>query len=792
MSGSLPGDQLHPFASLTSLGGFMTWNDGASDGYGQGISAQALDRRFAPVPGKFRVNQIVGGDQEFAQSVLFTGGGALFVWQGGSPGRQNIYARFLSATNSWLTGDVLVNSYTNDFKKHPVAVALPGGNAAILWESYNQANSTSGMDIYGQIVSPSGQKIGSEFAVNQFNSYNQRNPAIGVLSDGGFVATWISEQQRSSASAGTVTTVTNQNGTVMAMAPAPSVDVYGRIFNADGSARSGEFLVNTTSNICLNPTIAGGANGSFLLAWSELDSINLTNGLDIFARIFSNGAPVSGAVRVNTYTSDNQFAPRASRIGSDYMVVWTSLFQDGSGEGVYGQFVGADGALSGSEFRVNTTTVSKQLQPAVASDGTNRFLALWTSFMGGSSGFDLFGKVYASSNYVADPSTSLVYAPPANDPFPIIYPWAGLTNNGPTNPHVIVAGHLDFPPSGLLTDTGALFSVFGQAQGSYNGLFADDTNGVSASSAGYFTAKTTSRGAYTGKLLLHGRTYPFSGRFSSKTGWATNAVVRRPGTPLQLRMLLDNFGGDFQILGTVSDPNGWTSDLQSDRLVFDKRKNPATTGGTINYTMYIQPDTNAAFGYGYGNVKVDAGGGIKWSGALADGTKVTQSSTLSKEGYWPLFTTLYGGNGVAMSWMQFTNSDLDGIVVWLRPPGPRTKLYPGGFTNTFESIGSMYPRSALRVTGPDKGMLVFSGGGLSAAFTNEFSVDIHKRVTSPAANKLSLTITPSTGIFKGSTRDPITHRIFTFQGILLENGTNGVGLFLGSQQSGAVELNPQP
>jgi hypothetical protein len=49
--------------------------------------------------------------------------------------------------------------------------------------------------------------------------------------------------------------------------------------------------------------------------------------------------------------------------------------------------------VSGDEFQVNTTWVSQQLEPDVAWNGEDRFLVVWTSFVG-ASGFDLFGQMY--------------------------------------------------------------------------------------------------------------------------------------------------------------------------------------------------------------------------------------------------------------------------------------------------------------------------------------------------------------------------------------------------------------
>ena len=123
-------------------------------------------------------------------------------------------------------------------------------------------------------------------------------------------------------------------------------------------------------------------------------------------------APAAPSVRVNTYLPGDQYAPRISAIGGDYLIVWTSLWQDGSREGVYGQFVHEDGSLVGGEFRVNTTTVSQQMQPAVASDGAEQFLVVWTSYTGQPYSFDLFAQRYLNVSALLLPIDTLyVYAP---------------------------------------------------------------------------------------------------------------------------------------------------------------------------------------------------------------------------------------------------------------------------------------------------------------------------------------------------------------------------------------------
>ena len=394
IAGAIPGDQVHPHVALKPAGGYLVWEDAFTDGNGLGISALRLDSSFSGTLSPFRVNQNGTNNQERARVSLLNAGGAAFVWQGGKQGAQNIYARFLSLSNTWLTGDVLVNTFTNKTKQNPAITTLGNSNVVVVWGSLNQQASNSMQDVYGQILSPVGAKVGGEFLVNQYVSYNQRTPAIAALSGGGFVVVWVSELQR--------------QGVVTASNPSfiydqfrtnqPSVDIYARLYAANGSPVGSEFLVDTANNTCANPSVAAASDGGFLVAWGEKDLNNVSNSWDIVARPFSSGGVGGTARHVNTFLYGDQFAPQVSSIGTDYLVVWTSLAQDGDREGVYGQFLRGDGSLSGSEFRVNTVTASEQIHPAVASDGAGRFLAVWSSYTFGPSSFDLFAQRYIGSS----------------------------------------------------------------------------------------------------------------------------------------------------------------------------------------------------------------------------------------------------------------------------------------------------------------------------------------------------------------------------------------------------------
>ena len=376
VAGTWAGEQVYPHSSIKTTGGYVVWQDNITDGDGYGISGRKLDGSFSGSLSTFVVNANGTDDQERPQVTMLNDGGAIFIWQSGRQSFQNIYGRVRNAAGVWGTGDILINSSTNFYQRDAALTTLSGGNVVVVYSSYNQVAAGSMQDVYAQILTPTGAKSGGEFTVNTTTAFNQRSAAIAPLSDGRFVVVWISEQQRFENSA----------------------DVYARIYAANGTSATSEFLINSSTNICANPTVAPSADGGFLVTWMQLDLAVSTNSWDVFARPFSGAANGGVTRRVNTFTYGDQLAPKVSSIASDYQVVWTSMGQDGSDDGVYGQFLKSDGSLSGTEFRVNTSTPSQQMHPTVCSDGVGTFLTVWSGFVGGANAFDLFSQRYVSTN----------------------------------------------------------------------------------------------------------------------------------------------------------------------------------------------------------------------------------------------------------------------------------------------------------------------------------------------------------------------------------------------------------
>jgi hypothetical protein len=753
ITGRLPGDQVHPSISFTTNGGYITWQDNWIDADGLGVGAMRLESDLTSSRIPIRVNSLVADDQENPQVSMLNNSGAVFAWQGGKQGLQHIYARFLSPSNSWLTGDVRVNSATNCFQSTPVIATLLNGNVAIVYGSANQAAPGSMMDVYLQMFAPNGNKIGAETLVNQFTSNNQRSPAITALANGSFVVAWVSEQERWTDAS---------NGV-------PSVDVYARFFNSDGTPSTGEFLANVSSNICASPSLAAAPDGGFLAAWIEKDLVVRNNGWDVYARRFSALGVGGNVSRLNTQLYGDQTSPKIQGAGANYLAVWTSQGQDGSEEGVFGTFVNDDATPSGAELRVNTTTSGSQMHQAIGSDGLGRFLVAWTMLGGrGVGGFDLFGQKYINPATAVSGTDNVAFNSDPN----------ANTNSISSTEQVIL------PPPVAPTTTNPPVIVrdtFNDVKGVYNGLIYDQQNGVSSATSGYATITTTTMGSFTAKMQLGGKSYSFSGQFSAS---GANSTTVGPWT---INLQLDLHGGDV-IIGQLVGGNS-TLSLEANLNVFGKANQTQLAGV---YTIVVQ-GIDSSMGNGIGTATIDSLGNVQWNMTLPDGTKLNQKTTLSKDGVWPLYAAPYKNAGVVIGWIQFPGSATNGFAgkcAWTKPYGS-TAPYSGGLTNAVSVWGSSYkvPPQAFQAFGGSQ--VVLSGGGLSAPITNSVNW-VNNKIGNLGPHKLSLSLTPTSGLFKGTVVDPSTGKTVQFQGVLYEKGNVGLGFFSGGSQNGAVSFAPNP
>jgi hypothetical protein len=142
----------------------------------------------------------------------------------------------------------------------------------------------------------------------------------------------------------------------------------------------GELTVAQTPTVFHRaPAVAGSEAGSFVVVWQRY--AGGPDGWDVVGRVYNrDGVPLGAEFTVNTTTAGCQQRPAvtADRAGN-FVVVWESEGQDGSGRGVYARRFASGGSALGGEILVNQTTAGDQIAPGVARHSSGSFVVVWQS-----------------------------------------------------------------------------------------------------------------------------------------------------------------------------------------------------------------------------------------------------------------------------------------------------------------------------------------------------------------------------------------------------------------------------
>jgi hypothetical protein len=102
---------------------------------------------------------------------------------------------------------------------------------------------------------------------------------------------------------------------------------------------------------------------------------------EILARAFGvDGLTVGEELQVNTTGAKSQSRPVVAGGPNRFVVVWESLGEDGSLDGVYARLLDGSGFPLANPFAVNVTTASYQRTPAVAMRPDGQFAVVWSGY----------------------------------------------------------------------------------------------------------------------------------------------------------------------------------------------------------------------------------------------------------------------------------------------------------------------------------------------------------------------------------------------------------------------------
>ena len=374
---------------------------------------------------EFRVNSETTADQHLPRVAVSGDGTLVVVWtsvnQDGSG--TGVYAQLFDGLGTRSGPEFRVNSTTNNGQYTPDVAMAPGGRFVVTWAGYGQGSVDT--DILARPFSADGSPLGGEILVNTTFSGNQGFPRIAMAADGDFVISYSGGTYNVLAkrfdSAGNPVGVqfgveAIPGGSIPGIAAAAdgrfvvafeaddaySEGIFARVYTSAGVPLAAPFMVNTFEQSTQRyATVGMAADGSFTVAWESLYHEHPTDpdfGNGVYVQRFdASGIPVGSELLVNTETHDDQYrAALAMAPDGRFVVVWSSLGQDGSSYGIYAQRFSSTGVPQGSEFRVNAYTVDAQHMATAAMQSDGSFVVAWASAGQDGDGYGVYAQRFTS------------------------------------------------------------------------------------------------------------------------------------------------------------------------------------------------------------------------------------------------------------------------------------------------------------------------------------------------------------------------------------------------------------
>jgi hypothetical protein len=439
------GDQSHPTLALGADGGaIVAWTSRGQDGDGAGVYAQMFGVDGTTDGGELLVNTTTASDQERPTIALDARGDFVIAWQSANQDGDGLgvfaqrYARDGGDAAPPLVGGVYLGNDPHRLRSGERLVHAPTELVVSFSEAMSELDGALGatsvlnpanyrLTLFGADYSSAISSVSYAFnaATHRYEATlhfsaplprgEYRVEALPTLADanqnaldgdwdgatgGGFAMDFdVAELLSASGETAVNTTTVGDQAFTIGAPGTIAVDdagnyaitwaslnqdgsgwgIYAQRFDAAGEKLGGEFRVNTrTTNHQRFSTIAMDADGDFVIVWSSLGQDG--NNYGVYGQRYdAAGTAVGGEFHVNTTTASFQGRPSiAMDDDGDFVVVWESIGQDGDGVGIYYQQYGADGAKRGAETRANAITVGNQRVPHVAMDSDGDFVITWS------------------------------------------------------------------------------------------------------------------------------------------------------------------------------------------------------------------------------------------------------------------------------------------------------------------------------------------------------------------------------------------------------------------------------
>ena len=298
-----PNLQVYPNIAMKPDGEFVViWQSFGQDGGDFGVFAQRFDAAANPLGAELAVNSTTLSYQGNADVAFGADGGFLVIWEHRTETltQDDVLGQLYDSSGNPVGSEIMINTTTASDQNDPRLASRPDGTFVATWESLGQDG--NGETVVVQLLDASAAPIGAEIQANVYTMDNQEDPEIAVAADGSFAVVWESQGQLTSGE-----------------------EAVARIFNSDGTPRTDEIVVPTTTALDQeNPEVAATDDGGFVVVWQHKSTTDLAFLEILSQRLDSSGQKVGAEFTVNAVAEGYQFLPNIAAAPRDrFIVSWT-------------------------------------------------------------------------------------------------------------------------------------------------------------------------------------------------------------------------------------------------------------------------------------------------------------------------------------------------------------------------------------------------------------------------------------------------------------------------------------
>ena len=305
-------------------------------------SARAIDSPTLRHLSEFRASTFTASAQEEPALAVAPDGSFAVVWSSRrqQQGRYGVYLQRFDSAGVAIGRETALNLWTRSHALAPAIDFAPDGSAWAAWQSAGQDGSAGAVIARRFDTDGAG---GSEILANERTDGEQGGPVVAAMPDGGAVVAWTSAL------------------------PGQPERVAMRIFNADGSPRTGEVCLDEAPDVrTATPSVAVRPDGSFAVAYAAF-AAGGERVLGVRVRAFAaNGRPSGQEQAISAPDAVTPVEPSIAPAGDGYVVAWHDVLDNSLGYDVLASRLDASGDPVGEPIVVNTDRVGLQNAAAVA------------------------------------------------------------------------------------------------------------------------------------------------------------------------------------------------------------------------------------------------------------------------------------------------------------------------------------------------------------------------------------------------------------------------------------------